>query len=116
MMSEIQYLLRLLAPGNRQVKITQLEVATTPVVHTSQIIDGSRKRMMVQNLTNVASGEVYWGASGEVSVAEGAALPKYGSTAAGFSDGIFALPIGPDVDVEFIMAAGKGDLRIIEVA
>lgn len=123
-MSEMQYLLRLLAPGDKQIKVSHHNVSSTITHHTTAITNGTRKRMIIQNLTSLASGEVYCGPSGEVAdwtdvTLQGILLPKYskdGTSAYVYHNGITELPISPDVVLQFKMAAGQGQLRIIEVA
>lgn len=106
-MSEIEYLLRLLAQGDKELKTTAVDVFGDPSAFTSQTTE-FRKGMGAYNNSHRNSGEIVYGGS-DLTVDNGIPIPK----------GAMAdIPVSSDVDVYFCntVSGELGNLRVVEIA
>ena len=109
MSSEQTYLLRLQAPGTKELKVSAVDVFGTPSKFESQLTSGfQRKFFGAYNNSDVGSGEIVWG-SVDVTEGTGMPIPK---------GAIFDLPVSADLDVYFCntVSGEIGNLRVIEIA
>jgi len=110
MSGEIAKYLRYLINGDKIGKITALTVKTNPTEFFTNLSssDYFRKHFSVYNNSNLASGECYYGFSGELTSAIGKPIPKGAE---------LELWVTPTIPVYFCAASGEvGDLRIEEIA
>jgi hypothetical protein len=108
-MSEIAKLLRLGAPAVREVATQQVNILAqiSGELFVSSLSEGfTRKRMMVYNNTDGASGEAYFGESG-VTPATGMILEKAKW---------IELPIGSDLDIYLVADDAGTEIRVVELA
>ena len=109
MSSEQTYLLRLMSPGTKELKITAVDVFGSATLFESQLSAGyTRKGFGAYNQSNSASGEVVWGPAG-VTEGTGMPIPK---------GAIVDIPVSTDIDVYFCntVSGETGNLRVIEIA
>lgn len=102
------FYLRMLIPGDKELKITPTTITATATQFSSQLVLGySRRHFAAYNNSDSASGECYWGGSG-VTPTTGMPIPK---------GAIVDLPFSTDIDLYFVADTGEiGDLRVVEVA
>jgi hypothetical protein len=110
-MSEIAYLLRLLAQGDKEGKITVQPVCGAAAAFTSQLTSGqTRKGFSAYNSSSVtASGELYYGYSESLSPSgESKPIPQ---------GAVVDIPVSADIPVYFIAETNEsGELRVEEIA
>lgn len=107
-MAELNNLVRLLVPADKEFKTTAVTVTPTATKFTSSLTSGYKRRAIAAyNNSNDDSGECYWGAS---TVTSGNGLPL-------IKGSISEIPVTTDLDIYFVAETGQlGDLRIIEIA
>lgn len=107
-MSEEANLLRLLVQGDKEFKVTQVDVTEVATAFTSQLTSQySRKGIAIYNNSDSASGEIFLGGS-DLTAANGFPIPK--GTAISF-------PIASNLSIYLISESGElGDARVIEFA
>lgn len=109
-MSEESRLLRLLVQGDKEAKVSAFTVPFDPTEFVSQLSQGySRRKLKVRDLSDAASGECYYGYSGEITVNDAMPIP---------SGEIITIPISTDISLYFMSAASGefGSLRIEEIS
>jgi len=109
-MSEIAYLLRLLAPGDKEAKVTAVTVTDTATKFTSQLTEGySRKHIKVYNNSDNSCHGCFYGFSSDITESNNSyPIPKGKE---------IIIPISTDIDIYFVSCSGEvGDLRVEEIA
>lgn len=110
MSSERDRLLRLMVQGDKEAVITAVTVTGDPAKFTSQLTQGyKRKRLSVRDLTDAASGEVYYGFSPSVTRFTG--IPFV-------SGEMHQIHVADDIDLYFVhsVSGELGDLRVEEIS
>jgi len=110
MSGEITKYLRYLINGDKIGKITVLTAKTASTEFYTSLDTAlyTRKRITVYNNSNSASGECYYGYSGELNSAIGKPIPKGAEV---------EVLVAQTIPIYFCAASGEvGDLRIEEVA
>jgi len=108
-MSETQFLLRLNAPGTKELKTTAVDVFGSAQEFTSQLTSGyTRKYFRAFNNSHSSSGEIVWGPLG-VTGQTGMIIAK---------DAVVEMPLSVDVPVYFCntVSGEIGNLRVVEIA
>jgi hypothetical protein len=107
-MAELNNLVRLLVPADKEFKVTAVTATQTATKFTSSLTSGYKRRAIAAyNNSHDNSGECYWGGS-TVVAGNGMPIPK-GS--------IVEVPVTTDLDIYFVADSGQiGDLRVIEIA
>ena len=109
MSSETDFLLRLQAPGTKELKVTTFDVFGDPTLFTSQLTQGyTRKEFTAYNNSGVSSGEIVLGSS-DVTPSNGMPIPKGAA---------LDIRLATDVPVYFCntVSGEVGNLRIMEIA
>ena len=108
-MSEVAKLLRMLAPAVKEIKTYQFHPTnqTSGELFVSQLAEGyTRKRLLMYNASDPASGEVYFGGVG-VTQETGAPLLK---------GEWMEISIGSDLSCYFVTSSSGIEIRVIELA
>lgn len=110
-MSELSRLLRYLVQGDKEAKISAVEVHGDPEKFTSQLANEyPRKAVSVYNDSDAASGEVRYGFTSDMTISgESHPVPR-GS--------MISIPVSTDIDLYFMntVSGEWGNIRVQEVA
>jgi hypothetical protein len=115
MSGSIAKLLRLMVQGDKEAVVSAVSVTGTPTKFTSKLpaklADGygyGRRKMYAYNNSDGASGEVGYGYSATITIADAMPLPV--------GEKVW-IPVSEDVDVYFVgVAAGSLNVRVEEIA
>lgn len=109
MSAGLDYYLRLMINGDKELKVQAVQITDTPTTVTTALTSGqTRRRLLVVNNSHSQSGEAYFGHDSNLNSQNGFPIEK-GEP--------IEIKVHPDIDVYFAMPSGEiGDLRVAEIA
>jgi hypothetical protein len=110
MSGQIENLLRVMVPGNKEAVITAVPVTLIPTLFESQLVNGfSRKKIRAYNNSHANSGECYYGYDSQMHPTENSiAIPK---------KAFIEIPVASSIPIYFVCISGElGDVRVEEIA